>query len=82
MVDYITQKMSEGLSIRHIKYRKDGYQLNDNSKISEKVFNTAMNDIIIPYCEKKVQELFGGSLSQIHFFYYPEKQKNDKIFKY
>jgi len=43
--------LSEGLSSRQIKYREDGRQLIDDSKITEKILKSSLNDIIIPYCK-------------------------------
>lgn len=61
-MDDLANKLSEGLSIRHTEYRKNGNNLNDNSKKSEKVLNTAIEEIILPYCQKKAKELFNGDV--------------------
>lgn len=56
----ITQ--SELLSKKHKKYKKDGKQLNDDSKKSEKVLHKTINEIILPYAENKIKELFNGKI--------------------
>lgn len=54
--------MSEGLSDRHIKYREDGNQLIDDSKVTEKILLSSINDIILPYSKERIATLFGGNI--------------------
>lgn len=69
---------SEGLSERQIKYGEDGHHLIDDSKITENILKSALNDIIIPYCKEKIKKIFNGdinvrysmSLFELQCYYY------------
>lgn len=54
--------LSEGLSKRHIKYREDGNQLIDDSKITEKILISSINQIIFPYTKDKIKNILGGDI--------------------
>jgi hypothetical protein len=58
--------LSQGLSERHIKYREDGHQLIDDSKITEKILISSITDIIFPYCQEKIKTLFGGDIKIVY----------------
>jgi hypothetical protein len=55
-------KMSDGLSERLLKMAIGGKHLNDDSKHSEKVLNSAIDDIILPYAR---DHFVGYSITQI-----------------
>lgn len=58
----VKKTLSEGLSDRHIKYREDGHQLIDDSKVTEKILLSSINDIILPYSKERIATLFGGNI--------------------
>ena len=62
MIKRLSYKMSDGLSKRLEKMAIGGKHLNDDSKHSEKVLNSAIDDIILPYARDR---FVGYSITQI-----------------
>lgn len=74
-VDEITKSLSDGLSLRQKKFIEDGNRLNDNSKKSEKILISAIDDIILPYCKKKFKDMFDSEIKLLKTISLYELQK-------
>ena len=52
--------MSEGLSERHLTFRKEGNSLNDDSFHSEKVMTQTIREYVLPFLKENIEKMGGN----------------------